>query len=231
MFGKINTSILLAITSLFLFVGCGSSDSNDDDKKTRQYKVSLKNITSAQPFAPAAIIVENSSTDFNAYKIGQVSSLGLETLAESGNPQVLLDEANTEEVLYTNSFDGLTTPGSTGEIVFTVDNENLKLSILSMLVKTNDAFVAANDIDLNFTGTKTFNLNVYDAGTEANDELATTVPGLTGEGFNAQRNDTNNFVTLHSGLVTVDDGLSSSALSFSDRWDNPAAVLTIERIK
>lgn len=225
MLKKINAGITVSLSSLFLFTGC--PDSSDS---TRTYKVSLKNLTFAQALAPAGIIVQNDSTNFKAFEIGATASVGLETLAEGGNPQVLLDEAETANVLYTNALSGLTTPGSTNEITFTVDNEDLKLSIASMLVKTNDAFVGAKDIDLNFTGTKTFNLNVYDSGTELNDELASTLPGLGGEGFNSNRNDSNDFVTLHTGVVTADDGLSTSGLSFSDRWDNPAAVLTIERV-
>ena len=225
MFGKINSGIALSIASLFLLNGCGQNNDN-----TRTYKVSLKNITLAQPFSPAGIIIQNSSTTFNTYEVGQTASFGLETLAESGNPQVLLDEARSAKVLYTDKIDGLTTPSSTSEITFTVDNEDLKLSIASMLVKTNDAFIGLNNIDLNFTGIKTFNLNVYDAGTEGNDELTTTVPALGGEGFNSLRNDTSDIVTLHSGVVTKDDGLATSGLSFSDKWNNPAAVLIVERI-
>ena len=225
MFGKINSGIALSIASLFLLSGCGYDDDN-----TRTYKVSLKNITLAQPFSPAGIIVQNSSTSFSTYELGETSSVGLENLAEGGNPQELLDEATIANVLYTNTIEGLTTPGSTSEITFTVDDEDLRLSVASMLVKTNDAFIGVNDIDLNFTGTKTFNLNVYDAGTEANDELTTTVPALGGEGFNSLRNDTSDIVTIHSGVVTKDDGLPTSGLSFTDRWNTPAAVLIVERV-
>ena len=143
---------------------------------------------------------------------------------------MLLDEAESANVLYTNKFDGSTLPGQSSSLSFTVDNETLKLSFVSMPVKTNDGFVGLNNIDLNFVGSKSYNLNVYDAGTEANDELSSTVPGLGGEGFNATRDDISDIVTIHQGLVTKDDGLSTSGLSFTDKWDNPAAVLTIERI-
>lgn len=224
MLKKINTTIAISVASIFLLAGCGN-----DSNQTRTYKVSLKNLTLAQPLAPAGIIVQNSSTSFKAFEIGETASVGLETLAEGGNPQILLDEADNVDVLYTNILNGPTTPGSSNELTFTVDNEDLRLSIASMLIKTNDAFVGIKDIDLNFTGTKTFSLNVYDSGTELNDELATTLPGLGGEGFNSLRSDSNDFVTAHTGVVTADDGLSTSGLSFTHRWNNPAAVLTIER--
>jgi hypothetical protein len=226
MFGKRNSSIFLSLAAIFVLSGCGDNNT----AKTQTYKVTLKNITNAQPFAPAALIVQNSTTSFDSFKVGQSASVGLETLSESGNPQVLLDEATDANVLYTNKFDGLTTPGESQSLTFTVDNGSLKLSLVSMPVKTNDGFVGVNNINLNFEGTKSFNLNVYDAGTEKNDELSSTVAGLGGIGFDSTRDDIADIVTLHPGLVTKDDGLSTSGLSFSDKWDNPAATLTIQRI-
>lgn len=225
MFGKRNSSILLSLAAIFVLSGCGETNN-----KTQTYTVTLKNITNAQPFAPAAVIVQNSTSNFDSFTVGESASIGLETLVESGNPQVLLDEANDANVLYTNKFDGLTTPGGSKSLTFTVDNGSVNLSLVSMPVKTNDGFVGINNIDLNFTGSKSYNLNVYDAGTEKNDELASTVPGLGGIGFDSTRDDLADIVTIHPGLVTKDDGLSTSGLSFSDKWDNPAAVLTIQRI-
>ncbi|HFQ61119.1 MAG TPA: hypothetical protein ENK39_02315, partial [Epsilonproteobacteria bacterium] len=75
-------------------------------------------------------------------------------------------------------------------------------------------------------------LVTYDAGTEANSELASTIPGPAGggEGFNAARDD-KDFVSVHEGVVTKDDGLSTSALTQMHKWDNPAASVSIERVK
>ncbi len=47
-----------------------------------------------------------------------------------------------------------------------------RLSVLAMLVPTNDAFLGLDSITIPTTsGTHTFNVNAYDAGTELNDEL------------------------------------------------------------
>lgn len=224
MIGK-KSLIIATLGAAIFFTGCGTSES-----KTVTYKLTFKNITASQPFAPAAVIVQNENTSFEAYTTGQAASVGLENLAEGGNPSILIDEAKAANVLYTNTLAGLQAPGSSKTISLTVDKGNLNLSLASMPVKTNDAFVGAKNISLDFTGTKTFNLNVYDAGTEANTETAASVPGLGGEGFNASRDDSLNQVSLHQGLVTADDGLATSGLSFSDKFDNPAATLTIERV-
>ena len=80
----------------------------------------------------------------------------------------------------------------------------------------------------------TIALPTYDAGTENNSEEASTIPGPagggTGEGFNADRDD-KDFISIHAGAVTKDDGLITSALTQNHKWNNPAAMLTIERIK
>ena len=75
----------------------------------------------------------------------------------------------------------------------------------------------------------------YDTGTEANTESADTVPGPAAgggaqEGFNAARDDVRDAVFVHAGVITADDGLTSSTLSFTNRWDNPVMQVEIERL-
>jgi len=74
--------------------------------------------------------------------------------------------------------------------------------------------------------------NVYDAGTEINNEAPGTIPGPAdgGEGFNADRSDNVNLVRGHGGVVSSADGLASSVLDQSHRFDNPAVMVTITRI-
>jgi hypothetical protein len=73
-------------------------------------------------------------------------------------------------------------------------------------------------------------LPVYDAGTEANDEEAANVPdpAAGGEGFNASRNDVD-WVRIHPGVISSEDGLTGSALIGSHRFDNPVIKLTLTR--
>jgi len=104
-----------------------------------------------------------------------------------------------------------------------------------MLVNTNDAFSGLTGLELSnleVDQENSWNLNVYDAGTEANNEAAGTIPGPAdgGIGFDEMRNDVN-VVTLHPGVVSQDDGLTSSVLTQAHRFDNPAIKLTITRIK
>ncbi|WP_277750232.1 spondin domain-containing protein [Pseudoalteromonas sp. PS5] len=78
-----------------------------------------------------------------------------------------------------------------------------------------------------------YRTSAYDAGTELNTEAQGSIPGPAdgGEGFNVERNDNQNMVTMHSGVVGNDDGLTSSTLTSIHKFDNPLLAITIERIK
>lgn len=223
MLNKKYLSVFLILGISTLFVACGES--------AREYKISLTNLTAAQALAPLSIIIQDKSTNYVTYNIGEIASVALENLAESGSPLQIKEAAESKNVVYASNIEGLTNPGKTKSINFEVRAKNIRLDVLSMLVSTNDAFIGKKDIDLDFNGKKTFFLNVYDAGSEKNDELTSTVPGLGGEGFSSIRNDINNFVSIHTGIISKDDGLLTSGFNSSYKWDNPAASITIERIK
>ncbi|NRA62778.1 MAG: hypothetical protein HRU25_18160, partial [Psychrobium sp.] len=55
-------------------------------------------------------------------------------------------------------------------------------------------------------------------------------PVAMGTGFDAARDDIN-LVTMHAGVVSSDDGLMSSVLDQSHKFDSIVARVTIERIK
>jgi len=156
-------------------------------------------------------------------------------LAESGsNTQFIADAAADAAVLTTASGAGLIQPGASEVITVTVnDSPSVELTIAAMLAATNDGFVGTSGFSLAniaIGSLKSVFLNVYDAGTESNSETAATVPALGGTAFDAVRDDPNNFVTIHRGVITADDGLVSSGLNQSHRFDNPAAKISIRRI-
>jgi hypothetical protein len=47
-----------------------------------------------------------------------------------------------------------------------------------------------------------------------------------GEGFNALRDDMD-FVRIHPGVISAQDGLAGSDLSGDHRWDNPVVKLVV----
>lgn len=226
-------SLLTAMLLSALLAGC--SDDDNDSSADRSYEVSVVNLTAAQPLSPIAIIAHNN--DYQPVSVGSTASIGLEILAEGGDNAMLLDEANAAGAYAVLSDSGAIGPSATTSLTVTLtadQSADAQLSIVSMLVNTNDAFTRINtgmlqnmlvgDVVL-FDGLS------YDSGTEANSESAGTIPGPAdgGTGYSSTRDDIADQVSLHSGVITVDDGLSSSVLTQVHRWDNPVMRVSVTR--
>ncbi|MHA2828855.1 spondin domain-containing protein [Vibrio harveyi] len=227
--------ILLVAASVGLLAGCPSDDDNDVVKSYR-YTINVANLTANQPMSPLAILAHNDK--YKLFEIGKSASVELEHLAEGGSNAELLALKDSNDYVYqTLSGNGLVLPGSSDSVTFTVDPHKAGyVSVASMFVNTNDAFVGETGLSLKSLAvgeSYEMSMNVWDSGTELNDELATTIPGPAGggEGFNATRNDTNDVVAFHAGVVSKDDGLANSALSANHRFLNPGAKLTITRVE
>lgn len=227
--------LLLVVASVGLLAGCPSSD-DDDKTKSYRYTVNVANQTANQPMSPLAVLVHNS--DYQLFEVGQSASVELEYLAEGGsNAELIALAGSNDDIDQGISGNGLLLPGNSDEVTITLDPSDYGyLSVASMLVNTNDAFIGETGLSLKTLSVgESFemNMNVWDSGTELNDELAATIPGPAGggEGFNATRNDSNDAVSFHAGVISQDDGLVTSALSANHRFLNPGAKVTITRIE
>ncbi|GAA0818403.1 spondin domain-containing protein [Colwellia asteriadis] len=233
MFKKLFLPLLLA--GLY---GCGSDNNTRvDDMETPvpaamvySFSVSITNLTHAQPLSPIGIALHQ---DGAFWEIGSPASEALEQMAESGDNSALL----AQEIVMTSTSDSMPLPpGNTIDLM--VDSEqlnNIKLSLFTMMVNTNDGFSGLNAIDVSQLAVgEALNVNTmaYDAGTEANSESSGTIPGPAdgGEGFNSERNDSQ-IVSAHSGVVGQDDGLTQSVLNGNHKFDNPIMTITITRMQ
>jgi hypothetical protein len=226
-----SVTLALFVTSPLLLSGCNND--NDDDDAHVSYELTVTNLTTAQPLSPLAVALHD--TTYTMWSAGSSASNGLELLSEGGDNTELLSEAATHTTA-TASGGGVIAPGQSESIFIEADGMNgLVLSFATMLVNTNDGFTGINAInvsDMEVGSNQRLFLKAYDAGTEANSELASTVPGPAagGEGYNQDRDDRDS-VGGHPGVVTHDDGLSSSALNESHRFDNPVAHVLITRLQ
>lgn len=231
-------TLAITVLSASLLSACGGSSNNDSDKndsanKTEMlsYNIEVNNLTSNQPLSP--ILAQLHNSEYAAWKIGQAASLGLEMLAEGGDNSTLL---NGKMPNVYRSISGVAAIGPGASDMQSIQTEmsaNMKLTFISMLVNTNDAFIGQTGIDLSnlVVGEEVkYFLPIYDAGTEANSELQGTIPGPAdgGEGFNMARDDVD-YVARHPGIVGIDQGYSESVLNSTHGFDSPAAVLTITR--
>ncbi len=235
----------LALLALLALQACESD--NDADvvapapvavapDPTAGFSITVTNLTNAQPLSPIAIITHYSG--FTLFSLGAPASNGLEDLAEGGSNASLLNEADADgNVRLTASGAGPVGPGGSETVSFEVferELTDLRLSVATMLVNTNDAFSGINATlleDMQAGDVIEQYAIVYDAGTESDNESATDIPGPAGggEGFNAARDDEADRVSMHAGVVGMDDGLPTSSLNNQHRFDNPAVRIRIER--
>ena len=207
-----------------LLVGCGG---DKKDLFPAEYEVKVTNLTNFQPLSPVGIVLHD---DQSFFEVGETASLVLEKLAEGGDNSGLLALGKTSA-----STDAAVLPGETAVLTIRKKFRELKFSAFSMLVNTNDAFTGINAYELGnmkVGETVVFNTRAYDAGTENNTESAGTIPGPAdgGEGFNPLRDDVD-IVRMHAGVITKDDGLSSSVLTEQAKFDNPVMRVTLRRVK
>lgn len=156
--------------------------------------ISITNLTNAQHFTPRLVIAHDNTVD--AFEPGVEASSALAWLAEAGviddvqsidssgqNFEALLGPVDNDNTSNTwHRFDGLVAPSSTVSYPFdTMDKPYL--SILAMLIPTNDAFVGLDSITIpTEPGTYTYTMNAYDAGTELNDELNSMRTDIVAQG-------------------------------------------------
>jgi len=194
------------------------------------YSLTLTNLTYSQPLSPVAVSLHG---DAKMWQVGQAASVALEKLAEGGDNA---DFIALENNLATTTAESPTLPGTSVTVnISTMDPAATYLTVATMLVNTNDAFSGLTGVDistLTLNQEKSWRLNVYDSGTEQNNEAAGTIPGPAdgGVGYDSTRDDID-LVGYHSGVVSKDDGLPSSVLTQAHRFDNPAVKLTITRTK
>ncbi len=142
-------------------------------------QISITNISN-QTLAPIVVVTHRKGVT-PIFTAGKAASNELATLAETGSPQALEALLRTDpNVLYATHLTGVSTvimPGETvtAEIVF--DFSHHAVSIASMLVSTNDGFVGYNGALIPVRGTNSYFAHAWDAGSEANTEACTDVPG------------------------------------------------------
>lgn len=223
---KVLTSLVIVMVVLL-----GGCKSDSDNSKT--FTVRIRNISDtsslATPLAPGIWVVH--SNPYVLFQEGQKDYvMGLENLAEDGNPGVLASNlGNVSSLGVFNTPSGASGPGvllpgsnSVYEFSFTASPGD-RLSFATMFVQSNDLFFAPSDegIDLfgsagskitstsvkAISGDITDQIMLWDGGTEVNEE-----PGF---GPNqAPRQPAPNTGPTENGVVRlVDDGFSYPAVN------------------
>lgn len=203
------STIMLRKTSFILAASaaCTAASAQSD-----VFNITIENL-SPNVFTPAPFIAHNSS--FDLFTAGKPTSSALEMLAENGitdGVTALAMAAGSDVTSFGVAGNAPIGPGGSAMVELKTDSAHGWLSFASMLAFSNDAFIggAFGDGAINlydngrpFRGEIIlFGSDVWDAGTEVNDELAAHVPALGGGGGVAEGHV---LFRPHGGILGVGD--------------------------
>ncbi len=227
-----------ALVSTTLFAGAVASAAD--------FNVRIINLTNGIWYTPFLVAAHPVGTSL--FTTGQPASASLQAMAEGGDISgLVMDLQALGATIAENPAGGLLPPAMSANVDLNTDGtSNVLLSVVAMLLPTNDAFAGLNSISIpTDPGTYMFDLPAYDAGTEANDELVTGggmpgvagIPadpgGLTGTGgTGAAMADANTNVHIHRNTLGDTDAIAgvSDLDSRVHRWLNPVVrvIVTVQ---
>ena len=195
-----------------------------------EIEVTITNLTKGVSFTP--LLVSAHAANSQLFNDGAASSTNLKSMAEGGDVSGLLADLNAAGAnSVENPAAGLLSAGASTTTSVTTTAGNEYLSIVAMMLPTNDGFVAMNSVKIpTLAGVYKYELNAHDAGTEANDELAANIPALaTGSGATGVSASAEGFVHIHRGSLGDFDGVAgvSDLDARTDRFLNPVASVIV----
>jgi len=196
----------------------------------RTYEIVIENLTPAtgpgasQPFSPPVIATHRGG--MHLFRAGAFASGELAQVAEDAvNGPLVGRLQSSNRVFDVVEGGGVILPGEQARFEIQTARGKRLLSLVFMLVNTNDGFGGADAIPLPAHGERVFYLHAYDAGSEQNTERTSDIPGPCC-GSHGVRVPTHEPIAPHGGLLGTGD------LDPADYgWNDPAARLTITRVK
>lgn len=199
------------------------ADAGHGHGPTATYRVTIENVaTGFQPLSPAGVAIHSRRVD--VWSTGSPASAAVAAVAEDANGGVFASTYSQVTGVSAAFVGGAAPAGPGGTIEFEFDaRRGDRLSLVSMLVNTNDAFTGLDGVRLR-NGTHVYEVGAYDAGTEANNEAATHIPGPVG-GNPFVRDPEGGLIAPHPGVqggADLDPAVHG--------WSGPVAKITVERI-
>ena len=169
-----------SLASLALLATCaaGSLPAGATD-----FSVEITNLTRGSYFTPFLVAAHADSA--RLFMAGEPASTSLQAMAEGGDISGLqADVEALNATVVTNPAGGLLAPGdrTTAQLNTDAAPDNTRLSIVAMILPSNDGFMGLNAIEIpTEPGRYVYSVNAYDSGTEANDEVVGSgAPGEPG---------------------------------------------------
>jgi len=209
-----------------------------------QLDIQITNLTRGSWFTPFMVAAHTPGA--NLFSAGAPASASLQMMAEGGDISGLVADLTAgNATIVENPAGGLLMPGASTSVTLDTDGapDNTNLSIVAMLLPSNDGFMGLNGISIpTMPGTYTFDVSAYDAGTEGNDEVIgsgapgepgypapppiAAASGVGGTGIDATAE---GFVHIHRNVLGDNDltGGMSDIDSTVHRWLNPVVRVVV----
>lgn len=213
--------------------GSGASEasaSGYDGKRT--YDITVTNTTpeGSQPLSPPLLVVHNRRAD--VWSIGDAASHVVAAIAEDANngpAEQLLGQVPGVKSVETGVDEDAAGPAPIGpgasQTYRITARPNQRLSLLSMLVNTNDGFTGLDSVRIgrNHRSVETV---AYDAGSEANNQLKSHIPGPCC-GMPFVRDPEGNLISMHTGIQSGVGELDPAVYG----WEGAVAKIQIKRVR
>jgi hypothetical protein len=213
---------LLALAATALAVGATSANAKGK-AGGETWRVTITNLTGGQPLSPPLLVTHSKKAQ--VWSEGEIASHGVAAIAEDANNEPLLSALPAlEGVESVATQGGPIGPGGTGSYMVETSGNADRLSVLTMLVNTNDGFTGLDSFHLKGKGS-TIETMVYDAGSEQNNQLDSHIPGpCCGNRF--VRDPEGGLIRHHEGIIAGVGDLGPEAYG----WDGAVARIVIERV-
>ncbi len=222
---------LIALATTTLVVGPASADDDEgEDGATKTWRVTIKNLTppgpgapGSQPLSPPLFVIHSRQAD--VWGVGEIASHGVAAIAEDANNAPLESALPAVQGVRTvlTGAGGPIPSGVTRSFTVETTGRFNRLSVVTMLVNTNDAFTGLDSLRLRGHGSSHETM-AYDAGSERNNELKSHIPGpCCGNAF--VRDPEGALIGPHEGIT----GRGQLSPALYD-WDGAAARITIDRV-
>lgn len=224
MFTHCKIAARLALVAVLVF-----TTSQAGARGNKDYHVTITNLTHAIILTP--ILVASHRRPVELFELGAPADADLRMIAEAGNidPKTASLHANSQVIDVQNS-GGPLLPGQSVTVIVDGGRGVKYISVASMMLPTNDGFIALDSAEVSKKGSVTYFSPGYDAGSEANDELCKNIPGppCFGMGFSPGEENPGdeNYVHIHRGTHGIGD-LKASVYD----WRNPVARIVVTKVR
>ena len=194
------------------------------------WNITVQNLTEGQPFSPPVVVVHDATAD--VLEVGSAASAGVQAIAEDGNPAPLVAALEGAGGIHdVTVFGGPILAGTSATVMVSGPSGSL-VSIVGMLICTNDGFTGADSWALPVSGSSSLMANAYDAGTEMNTEAGPDIIDACQAAGPVSLPDDGNARPAESGVITMHAGITGSGVLTTDDhgWTDPVATITAQQV-